>query len=380
MKKRIILILFFILSNFVFAQDSLFFCIRVDDILSRNMTYLPRSIFHFQDTVAVRGGKVTWAVIPHRLIESQNEDSVLALELVQSVANGHEISLHGYNHICTKCNIEPWGHEMFCPNTGPLTLSEQNTLIQNGLQVLDEQIGITPTSFVPPGHYNDTNTFNALLEKNFNLVSTTGIADGYIHKELFQIQRDAEFTWALNSAQYQSQLNAALTDIENKFNSKGYYVILHHDYFIRQGYENGIVINWMGELLDSLNNRYGSKIQYVTLTELMEHLKSKIPTTIENSIAKVEEYMLFQNYPNPFNPSTTIRFSTPPQPSPYQGEEVREGFLVTLKVFDMLGQEVAILVNGKKSPGIYEVKFDGRNLPSGIYFYKLNVGNFTQTK
>ena len=80
------------------------------------------------------------------------------------------------------------------------------------------------------------------------------------------------------------------------------------------------------------------------------------------------EYSLLQNYPNPFNPTTTISYS------------ILENGLVTLKVFDILGREVAELVNDLKQAGSYSVIFNATNLPSGIYFYTLNSGRFTETK
>lgn len=82
------------------------------------------------------------------------------------------------------------------------------------------------------------------------------------------------------------------------------------------------------------------------------------------------EFKLHQNYPNPFNPSTTIAFVIP--------EGVVE--MTTLKIYDILSNEVATLVNDTKSPGNYEVEFNSENLPSGIYFYKLTAGSFTETK
>lgn len=82
------------------------------------------------------------------------------------------------------------------------------------------------------------------------------------------------------------------------------------------------------------------------------------------------EFTLNQNYPNPFNPSTTIKYSIP--------EEVSNE-MVTLKIFNMLGQEVAALVNTNQQAGNYEVKFDASELASGIYLYKLTAGNFTKT-
>jgi hypothetical protein len=81
-----------------------------------------------------------------------------------------------------------------------------------------------------------------------------------------------------------------------------------------------------------------------------------------------KEYKLSQNYPNPFNPVTKISFSVP-----------RKSF-VTLKVYDILGKEVARLVSDNKPAGNYSVDFDGSSLSSGVYFYKLEAGEFVTTK
>jgi hypothetical protein len=88
-------------------------------------------------------------------------------------------------------------------------------------------------------------------------------------------------------------------------------------------------------------------------------------------------FKLFQNYPNPFNPVTKIKFEIPPF-NPPLSKGGRGG--VSLKIFDILGKEVATLVNEQLSPGIYEVTFDGLNLPSGIYFYQLRSGEFFETR
>lgn len=75
-----------------------------------------------------------------------------------------------------------------------------------------------------------------------------------------------------------------------------------------------------------------------------------------------------QNYPNPFNPSTTIKYELP------RSSEVK------LSVFDMLGREVSVLVNERRDAGVHEVKFDGSNLASGVYFYRLQAGDFVQSR
>ncbi len=80
------------------------------------------------------------------------------------------------------------------------------------------------------------------------------------------------------------------------------------------------------------------------------------------------EYLLFQNYPNPFNPSTKIYYALP------------ELSHLSLKIYDVLGNEIATLVNEEKPAGSYEVQFNGSALSSGIYFYTLRAGNFSSTK
>ena len=86
------------------------------------------------------------------------------------------------------------------------------------------------------------------------------------------------------------------------------------------------------------------------------------------------EFILYQNYPNPFNPATTIKYSIP---SLALRERVSEGRVrVLLKIYDILGNEVATLVNENKAPGYYEVGFNASGLSSGVYIYKLNIEGY----
>ncbi|HEX2866379.1 MAG TPA: sugar-binding protein [Ignavibacteriales bacterium] len=94
--------------------------------------------------------------------------------------------------------------------------------------------------------------------------------------------------------------------------------------------------------------------------------KDEVSGVEENNNVNVKTYSLSQNYPNPFNPSTAIRYSIP------------KAGMVTLKVFNILGKEVATLVHGEKAQGSYEVRFDASQLASGIYFYQLESGSFRQ--
>jgi len=102
----------------------------------------------------------------------------------------------------------------------------------------------------------------------------------------------------------------------------------------------------------------------------------KIPgilNSIKNDNVIVDRFNLYQNYPNPFNPVTTIKYSIPVNVN-------SQIFNVKLNVFDILGNEVAVLVNEQKSPGEYEVRFDAGSLSSGVYFYRLKAGDFIESR
>ena len=93
-----------------------------------------------------------------------------------------------------------------------------------------------------------------------------------------------------------------------------------------------------------------------------------LATYVQNSEAIPMTFELSQNYPNPFNPATTIRFA------------VAQGGPVSLRVYDLLGREIAVLVNDVLQPGYYTARFEGHNLASGIYFYRLIASGFVEVK
>ena len=97
------------------------------------------------------------------------------------------------------------------------------------------------------------------------------------------------------------------------------------------------------------------------------------PTSIGNNSEVISGYKLYQNYPNPFNPVTKIKFELPSEGKSQKAK-------VKLVIYNLLGKEIETLVNEQLQPGTYEVTFDGVNLPSGVYFYQLKTGNYSETK
>jgi len=111
------------------------------------------------------------------------------------------------------------------------------------------------------------------------------------------------------------------------------------------------------------NDNIDAYLDYATFTfkRLLTDVTDKPNTTIKS-------YQLYQNYPNPFNPSTTIKYQIPKSDN------------VSLKIYDILGNEIAVLVNEIKPAGIHTNVFNANALSSGIYFYRLQTSAFSETK
>jgi hypothetical protein len=151
--------------------------------------------------------------------------------------------------------------------------------------------------------------------------------------------------------------------------------------FVAYSWSGSSWLNWYkySYIYDSHNNMTEELFQYwdgfswmITNKRLFTYT---LATDIKDDMSMINSFNLSNNYPNPFNPSTKIKYAIPASLNPSEG-----GTFVTLKVFDLLGREVATLVNEDKPTGNFEIEFNASSLPSGVYFYQLKANGFVETK
>jgi len=129
--------------------------------------------------------------------------------------------------------------------------------------------------------------------------------------------------------------------------------------------KNNFVFNYKIKAVDKF---WIANVTYLPVNGYFNLEWDSILTIYDDDLLTKLDYSLSQNYPNPFNPSTIISWQSP------------IGSWQTLKIYDVLGNEVATLVDEYKPAGIYEIEFDGTGLTSGVYFYRIKAGNFIETK
>ncbi len=228
------------------------------------------------------------------------------------------------------------------------------------------------TNYFLPGYYNDEGNASVFWQDADSLLINTPIVDKNI-----SLLRDSSHGGGTISGFIDFSLDAGQSDLEgitllarsldngelysyNFGKETGEYKITNIPFGTYEiiGQKIGID-NAISEIItiDPINNQISGIIINFNVTGVEDE-----------EIIIPEEIILYPNYPNPFNNSTVIRYSIP-----------QEG-LVTLKIFNVIGEEVARLVNETKQTGHYEVSFNATGLPSGIYFYRLRAGEFIETK
>lgn len=125
---------------------------------------------------------------------------------------------------------------------------------------------------------------------------------------------------------------------------------------------------------ESSHSSLNPLLRPILIRDALSKAESILPKRAAETVSEESEpnlpksFALHQNYPNPFNPTTTIRFALP------------QHSLVTLKLYDILGREVAKLVDEELEPGVHQIEFDAKYLASGLYFYTIQAKGFKRTK
>ena len=247
--------------------------------------------------------------------------------------------------------------------------------------------------------FKTENTYDAnnnIISYTFSFFGTNSSQDIYTYDNNNNQISDSNYNWDSNSSSW--VINFVLTNTYDANNNQIHYLVKQSngstlvDYLQYDATFNAFnyITTWRSYTRDAGNWVPRRKAEYsydadqnITLVtdssssnggltwrlfSRQAYTWSQGVTGVENEFNSVSDYRLSQNYPNPFNPSTSINFSIPNKAN------------VSLKVFDLLGSQIAELVNGEIEAGSYEVSFDASKLVSGVYFYKIQSENFSETK
>ncbi|MEE9449324.1 MAG: M14 family zinc carboxypeptidase [Ignavibacteriaceae bacterium] len=237
-----------------------------------------------------------------------------------------------------------------------------------------------PTSFTDSknGNYSNNATVTMTLTDAIDI-------SGYTNPRLtFWTKFDIESNWDFGQVDVSTNNGSSWVALEGEYTEPGVGSFQPNG----EPVYDGVILNWVQEnisLANYLSSEFKVRFQLETDSGLRKDgwyvddigiLIYTIPTSAQDDAVTVTKFELEQNYPNPFNPSTKIKFTIP-------SNVKRETSNVSLKIYDILGNLVATLVNEESATGgagNYEIDFNASNLSSGIYYYRLVMGSFTDTK
>lgn len=285
-------------------------------------------------------------------MESHDEERLM----VKNLKYGNSSGTYNVKNLATALDRMKLASAFFFPFPGPKMLWQ---FMELGYDVSIDYNGRTGNKPILWNYYNDDNRkslYNSMsamiyLKNNYNTFSTENF-ETYLFPEIKKyILHHSE----MNSVVI-GNFNVVYGEISAGFQHTGkWYEYLSGDSI------NVSDVNMTVQLNPGDMKIYTDK----------KIVNPNLVTNIAEDDIIVNKFLLKQNYPNPFNPTTKIVYQIP---------ETENHSHVSLKVFDVLGREVAVLVNEQKSAGNYSISFDGSNLSSGIYFYKLQVGSFSETR
>jgi hypothetical protein len=290
----------------------------------------------------------TLTTAPYLINNCTNDFSVEFLEKINS--NGSIDLTYGRAGVIGKNGIE------FLFNIGDVLLNDES------IKFIERNDTLPITSVNQLNEVARTNNFylnsqSQLMFSNFYYVVNKNLADS-----LFTNEFSLKFKCELVSASTNNAVGTFDNITYNKFNVQEY---ANPSYLIDcNGIEAG---DYYLRLFSTVNDEVMYSISEIQRDNVSLEKQNFILRNFKGEVSPID-YTLEQNYPNPFNPSTTIRYQIP-----------QDG-IVTLKIYDILGSEVATLANEEKVAGKYEVNFNASTLASGVYIYKIQVGSFVNSK
>jgi len=299
-------------------------------------------------------------------LAAQDEDSSLVVTLP---AGGGGFSPPG--------NIPPNDFFRFYVAVSSISFADSAMSLDNwtslgGWDITPEKFTSSPYSFTdsPSGNYPLNSSATLTSNQNINLINTN-----LVGAELkFQAQWDIEEDYDYAQVFVSTNNGADWIPLEGQYTNPG-----GPNQPTGEPIYEGTQLTWVKESID-LADYLGEEIKIRFLLKsdgfITEdgfyvddiNVTALIITDIEPISSTISDYKLSQNYPNPFNPKTKIRYSVP------------QSSIVVIKVFGILGNEIETLVNEEKSVGTYEITWYSEQLPSGIYFYRIQAEDFAETK
>jgi len=270
-------------------------------------------------------------------------------------------------------NIIIWNTGITEPGISTVEMNVIKTFMDNGGSLYLNGVDIAYQLADPASPYYSTETFNFFtnyLHSSYVLREhTASIAQGITGDPI----TDGLGMMTLVGGTGANTINHSLGHYANQINAEGMYNSNILSFWLKPNDYAGIRA-YHGVSGKVVFTTFG--FETIALAERRELFAERImdwlniPVSVEDNQSDLlpASFELQQNYPNPFNPGTVIEY------------EISNTTLVSIKVYDVIGREVTVLVNESKQPGIYQVSFDGENLASGVYFYKMIAGDFSSVK
>jgi uncharacterized protein (TIGR02145 family) len=320
MKNIYFILILILLSDYCYSQLS---CPGIPTVSYGGQTY---------NTVQI--GNQCWL--------KENLNIGIRINGLQQQTNNGTIEKYCYNNDLANCTmyggLYQWA-EAVQYNNGATNTSYTNSFVNNIVQ------GICPAGW----HIPDKNEFNTLISIVHN--------DG---NSLKAIGQGLGIGRGTNTSGFSAMLNGV------RFSDGSFDLLGFYNFFVSSTEWDAMNVYYFDLGIDSALIYLGNNSK--TYGRSVRCINDNLVSAINSDISTPDKFNLEQNYPNPWNPSTTIRYQLP------------IGSKVTIKVYNALGIEIAVLVNEEKSSGSYAVKLNGRELSSGVYYYQIKAGNFVMTK